>query len=112
MKTNLKLSLLITIAYSLALQAQSCGSASFALVATGDTGNSPSANAYSPLVSNNLFLASANLNGNNLSFFSVDTSDGALTSLGNIPTVTQTIALSFSPLFNGKEYLAVVSFTP
>lgn len=112
MKINLKLSLLISITYSLATQAQPCDSASFELIATGDTGDSPNTNAYSPLVSNNLFLASANENGNNISLFSVDTSDGALTSLGNVPTVPQPVSLSFSPLFNGKEYLAVVSFTP
>lgn len=70
--------------------------------------------AYSPLINNRLFLAASDDANNGIWVFHVDPMTGALTPTSGTPFVTGVIApfsTAYSPIFQGKVYLAVLDET-
>jgi 6-phosphogluconolactonase (cycloisomerase 2 family) len=72
---------------------------------------SPADIAFSPIISENLFVAVSNLHVNAVSVYSVDSVTGTLTSVSNSPFATgdTPLGLAFSPLVSDKVFAAVAN---
>jgi len=70
--------------------------------------------AFSPLINNNIYCSIANTVTNTVTTFSVDTStgptSGVFTQIGTIATSGPCTGIAYSPLVNGKVFVAVTAF--
>ncbi|MBX9744260.1 MAG: lactonase family protein [Chlamydiales bacterium] len=75
------------------------------------TGNKPAWQAYSPLISGNLFSAVVNLNDDTVSVYEVDQTTGAFTPVAGSPFATgaSPYTVAFSPVVLGNLFAAVTN---